>query len=177
MLILCHLFFGLCAGMLLCERYARSSLLAACIIGSILPDIIDKPLGYLIFPEIGDGRLITHALIGIGIIGIIGVLVLKVPLLTGALCTGVILHQLLDAMWKIPANWLYPLFGDFPSYPQENYFGWGLMRELSTPSEWAFAGAMLLLMIYIWSERRVGTRFRAAVVSGIPALILLIAGR
>lgn len=176
MLIACHLFFGICAGCLLQERYKNQYLVLLCLVGAVLPDIIDKPLGYLIFPEIGDGRLIAHALAGLLIIGITGWCLMKDHLLTGALLLGVMIHQILDEMWKIPVNWFYPLLGEFPVYPQEDYFGWGLMRELTTPSEWAFA-LCLLFLAWRWYSGPDYLRARDAVLSGIPALLLLIAGR
>jgi membrane-bound metal-dependent hydrolase YbcI (DUF457 family) len=176
MLIACHLFFGALIGIILDRQYPGRFLLPACLLGSVLPDIIDKPLGYLIFPEIGDGRLIAHAIIGLILIGIISGILLRDRALAGALMVGVLSHQLLDAMWQIPVNWLYPLLGPFPVYVHEDYFRWGLMRELTTPSEWLF-GISLILLLMMRDEHLSFRRVRIAAFSAAPAILLLITGR
>jgi len=175
MLIACHLFFGTGAGLLLQNRFKSGYILPACILGSILPDLIDKPLGYIIFPSIGDGRLIAHSLIGLAMILLITEALFRDRLITAALGIGILSHQILDEMWKIPVNWFYPLLGPFPVYPMEDYFGWGLMRELTTPSEYLFALGMLLLLM----NRSSGptTRERVGIISGASALLLLLTGR
>jgi len=175
MLIACHIFIGTVAGLLLQERFGGKYILPACILGSILPDLIDKPLGFLIFPSIGDGRLIAHSLIGLALIVLIAASISRDLLLTAALAVGVITHQVLDEMWKIPVNWFYPFLGPFPVYQMENYFGWGLMRELTTPSEYLFGLGILFLLIN-WSPGPI-SRIRAGVLSGASALLLLFTGR
>lgn len=174
MLIACHLFFGTGAGLLLREKFKIEYLLPICILGSILPDIIDKPLGYLIFPQIGDGRLIAHSLLGLIIIILITGLIFRSVLMAGAIGLGVMMHQILDGMWNIPVNWFYPILGPFPVFPQTDYFAWGFMRELTTPSEYLFAAGILLLLMGRSSEP---ARIRVAILTGAPALLLLITGR
>jgi hypothetical protein len=176
MLIACHLFVGTLTRIILQNHFKSRYLLPLCMVGSVLPDIIDKPLGYIVLPDLGDGRLIAHALAGIILISIIGLCLFRSTLLTGALITGVISHQILDEMWNIPINWFYPLLGPFPVYLHENYFGWGLMKELTTPSEWAFSLAILFLL-YIRSSESASFRVRTAAFSSVPALLLLITGR
>jgi len=176
MLIACHLFVGILTGVILQDRFLDQRIIPLCMLGSLLPDIIDKPLGYLVFPEIGDGRLIAHALIGAWAIGITGILLVRESILPAALLLGVFSHQLLDEMWKIPVNWFYPLFGPFPIAPHEGYFGWGLMRELSTPSEWAFA-VVILIFVFTWYSAGVTPKIRMTAVSGFPAVLLLLIGR
>ena len=175
MLIACHLFFGTGAGLILQERFQSRYVLPVCMLGSILPDLIDKPLGFLIFPSIGDGRLIAHSLIGLISIMLIVAALLRSMLLPAVLSVGVLIHQLLDEMWNMPVNWFYPFLGQFPVYQQENYFGLGLMRELTTPSEYLFALGILFLLI----SRPVGqiSRNRAGFLSGTSALMLLLTGR
>jgi len=85
------------------------------LIGSILPDIIDKPIGHLFFGDTFDnnGRLVAHTLLffvllfGYGLFrfyyqGKNGVLVL-------AICSG--FHLVLDSMWDIPQTLFWPLKG------------------------------------------------------------------
>jgi hypothetical protein len=58
----------------------------------------------------------------------------------------------------------------------EDYFQWGLMRELTTPSEWVFALAILVLA-YHWYSNSMVPAVRIAAVSGVPAILLLITER
>ncbi|MDD1728886.1 MAG: metal-dependent hydrolase [Methanospirillum sp.] len=175
MLIACHLFFGTGAGLILQERFQSQYILPVCMLGSILPDLIDKPLGFLIFPSIGDGRLVAHSLIGLIVIMLIAAALIRSMLLPAVLCVGVLIHQLLDEMWNMPVNWLYPFLGQFPVYQQENYFGWGLMRELTTPSEYLFALGTLFLLINKHGGQI--SRTRVGLMSGTSALLLLLIGR
>ncbi|WP_457558031.1 metal-dependent hydrolase [Candidatus Harpocratesius sp.] len=74
------------------------------IIGSILPDLIDKPLS-LTFPTLFSGRGIAHApLLWLLIIGILAIIP-KTRIFGGSLGYGVFLHLLLDIP-HIP--WLWP---------------------------------------------------------------------
>ncbi len=58
-------------------------------LGSILPDLIDKPLGHLIFPE-DNGRIFAHSLLFVILLVLIGIRSRKV--MTVAL--GSALHHL-----------------------------------------------------------------------------------
>lgn len=86
------------------------------IIGSLFPDIIDKPLEFIGF---GNGRSITHTL-----------LVMLIVLLTGiflslnnkktwlmVIAIGMSTHLILDSMWLTPHTLLWPIYGwSFPSF-------------------------------------------------------------
>ena len=69
------------------------------LIGSMLPDLIDKPLGGVILP-LGNGRIYSHTLLFL-------LTVLAVLVLVG----GTALHQILDFMWQDPQTFLWPLYG------------------------------------------------------------------
>lgn len=176
MLIACHLCIGTILGVLLADHYRRPYLLPVCMIASLLPDIIDKPLGYIILPDLGDGRLIAHSLIGLILISGISFCLFHRLLLSAACAAGVSSHQVLDAMWKIPQNWFYPFLGPFPSLPNDTYFETGFMRELATPSEWAFSAA-IIIMLWGWYGRLAGSWRRNLPYSSVPAIILLFLGR
>lgn len=174
MLIFCHLCIGTILGILLAEHFKRRMLLPVCMIGSLLPDIIDKPIGYLILPELGDGRLIAHSLIGLLIIGFL-VFCLSRHFLSAIACAiGIASHQVLDTMWRIPVNWFFPFLGPFPAVPNPDYFGSGLMRELSTPSEWAFFAAVIIIL-WGWCSRPESRWWQ--VFPLVPGFILLGVGR
>ncbi len=88
--------------------------------GSLLPDIIDKPLGFVVLGDsIGYGRIYAHTL-----------LVLIAVLFTGALIyrllaqkwllvltLGTFGHFVLDEMWRTPSILFWPLYG--AAFPRE----------------------------------------------------------
>ena len=85
------------------------------VLGSLFPDIIDKPLSFLGF---GDGRSITHTLL-ITVIVLLASLIIfwrykKTWLL--AIAFGLLAHIVLDSMWTSPHTLLWPLYGwEFPA--------------------------------------------------------------
>ena len=80
------------------------------IIGSLLPDIIDKPFGFYL---LGNGRIITHTLLVTLVVTIIGICLYMMKKKTWllALAIGMISHLILDGMWLNPQVFLWPLHG------------------------------------------------------------------
>ena len=80
------------------------------VVGVMLPDIIDKPLGPWTF---NTGRMIGHTLFLNLLLLTIGVIILsgwgRVGFLTFALAST--LHLIQDAMWSDPEVLLWPLYG------------------------------------------------------------------
>jgi len=80
------------------------------VIGGLLPDIIDKPLGHLVMPE-NNGRIFAHSLLFFMVLFSIG---LARPRMM-PLAYGVGSHLVLDSMFMDPTTALWPLLGPFPS--------------------------------------------------------------
>lgn len=86
------------------------------IVGSMLPDIIDKPLMFA-FPDsvVGSGRTVAHSLLFIVALGIAslianrGAMTARAALL--ALAVASLGHLALDGMWQMPQTLLWPLRG------------------------------------------------------------------
>jgi membrane-bound metal-dependent hydrolase YbcI (DUF457 family) len=104
-------------------------------LGSVLPDLIDKPLGGLVFREaLGSGRIYSHTLLFL--LALLGAGLLfwskyRKPWFL-ILAGGVFFHHVLDGMWLYPSTLLWPAYGwAFPKVPPE---GWWLMwmKNLST---------------------------------------------
>lgn len=89
------------------------------IAGSILPDLIDKPIEILLkHYQLISGRLIGHTLAFSMIIVIIGLIRLKKTKKSNILILGAcsLIHTILDLMWVFPKTYLYPLYGmTFPA--------------------------------------------------------------
>lgn len=84
------------------------------LIGSLLPDIIDKPVGLLLFRDtFSNGRIFCHTLLFLSLITLAGVYLFrrrgKTWLL--ALAFGTFTHLILDQMWRTPRTLLWPLYG------------------------------------------------------------------
>ncbi|GBF33915.1 hypothetical protein DCCM_3026 [Desulfocucumis palustris] len=96
------------------------------ILGSILPDIIDKPLGGIVFREtIGNGRIYSHTLLFLLFLSALGALVWCKYRKTSMLVVagGCIIHHILDGMWLYPHTFLWPAYGcTFPKGHPENWF-------------------------------------------------------
>ena len=88
------------------------------LVGALLPDLIDKPIGHIIFASsIGYGRIFGHTLLFVLILLAIG-LFLRDRRQDAAVCISfaAFLHLIEDRMWEIPEVLFYPMYGfDFPS--------------------------------------------------------------
>lgn len=81
------------------------------LLGSLLPDIIDKPLA--IWLHVGGGRAIAHTLVFGGLLAFAGLLVYAwrrgIGLLS--LCFASMMHLVLDEMWLNPGTLFWPAYG------------------------------------------------------------------
>ena len=91
------------------------------IIGSMLPDIIDKPL-FLFFGESGlfTGRSHAHTLLFALLLLSGGIFSRKSWLLTLALAN--VFHLMLDAIWNNPETLFWLFLGTFKPYESEGWF-------------------------------------------------------
>lgn len=99
-------------------------------LGALLPDIIDKPIGKLIFAStLANGRIIGHTLLFSLFLALPGLARYKtrkdariISLAAGSFC-----HLLEDRMWANPYTFFWPLFGlkfprGSPDYTGMEYF-------------------------------------------------------
>lgn len=129
------------------------------LIGSLLPDIIDKPLGFWLLPEVVNfnARSVGHSLsFNMG-------LLMAALLLLGAvryrgfliLALASMGHLLLDEMWRWPLKLLWPWYGwDFPkgSTKFDEWLSFQISGEWLGPTE--LAGALFLAWFAIHLYRR-----------------------
>lgn len=130
-------------------RYVDIRLL---IIGSLLPDIIDKPIGQYFFREtFYNGRIFAHTLLFLVLIATAGYYLYRshgrLWLLT--LAAGTFMHLALDEMWQVPGTFFWPLMGlEFDRYELANWFANLLMALLSSP--YIYISEAIGLAIFIW---------------------------
>lgn len=84
-------------------------------LGSMLPDIIDKPLGLLAFGSPNMGRTFAHTLLFLLILATVSFRLRDIR--SASLTWGVFVHLILDSMWSSPVILLWPLLGGFPPAP------------------------------------------------------------
>jgi hypothetical protein len=98
------------------------------LLGSMLPDLIDKPLGHIFFADFfnNQGRLFAHSLLFLIIIISLGLGLYRrwgqQWLLI--LSFGTAVHLLLDEMWRAPGTVLWP------------FLGWGFEKEYAGGNWW-----------------------------------------
>ncbi len=96
------------------------------LLGSLLPDIIDKPLGLILLPGIlANGRTFLHTLIFLSFAMLAAVMLYR---LRYAMCGiyvafGVLTHFIMDAMWADTITFYWFLYGAFLAYPRIT-FAW-----------------------------------------------------
>lgn len=125
------------------------------IIGSLLPDIIDKPIGRYFFNNtFGTGQIYCHTLLFAILLFLAGFFIAfkyKKSLML-MLAFGTFVHLILDGMWLKPHILLWPLFGfrfeKSPPIPFGTYL-WGLILQLfKTP--WVGIPELIAAIIIIW---------------------------
>jgi membrane-bound metal-dependent hydrolase YbcI (DUF457 family) len=104
-------------------------------IGSLLPDIIDKPIGQYIFYNVFySGRIFAHTMLFLIVLIVISVLLEKYKKNYGFsfLTLGTAFHILQDELWYSPETLFWPLLGwEFPKYVIDNYLLYLLQNLLS----------------------------------------------
>ena len=84
------------------------------LLGSMLPDIIDKPLGvWLLRDTLSNGRVFGHTLLFALLLVATGTYLYSRQRSRGLLCLslGCVAHLCLDEMWLNPTTLLWPLYG------------------------------------------------------------------
>ena len=128
------------------------------LVGSLLPDIIDKPLGHILFREyFSSGRIFAHTLLFTVLIVLGGILLRyrtgKTWLLV--LSLGSFAHLILDQMW-LPdwrTTFLWPFYGwDFPKADITEWSGnlWdALLHEPAVYIPEIIGGVVILIFLWV----------------------------
>ena len=93
-------------------RFISKADLAFLVLGSMLPDIIDKPLGLIAFGSPSMGRTFAHTMLFLLLIAALSFYFRDMRL--NSLSWGVLAHLTLDYMWNSPVILLWPILGSFP---------------------------------------------------------------
>jgi len=126
------------------------------LLGSLLPDIVDKPLWLFTAREIfSSGRDFAHTLLfnlTLFISGLVLVRYRKSWLLIISLCSFV--HLILDQMWNSPIVLLWPLLGPFPELETVGWLS-DIIQALVSQPEVYIPEIIGLIIIILFAYRLV----------------------
>jgi len=132
------------------------------VLASLLPDIIDKPLGLVLYSStLSSGRLYCHT-IWFPVVLLAASTVARRSrsrTILLVLSFGSAMHLLLDSMWRTPITLFWPIFGPFPHGNSPDQWLLTIIHHLLTdPRSYVpeIVGAILLLplLVVILRERR-----------------------
>jgi membrane-bound metal-dependent hydrolase YbcI (DUF457 family) len=156
MLFLAHLVIGLIIGFILYQIFNARTIIIFCAIGSVLPDLVDKGLGHIIFSSsLDNGRIFFHSLFMVLLFAVAGLIVWKYYRSFAFLVVGfgIILHQLADSMWTSPVSWYYPLLGPYPVDNAPDYFQQAFLSELTSVTEWMLFAAIIVVAFMLYRNQ------------------------
>ncbi|MGQ0679012.1 MAG: metal-dependent hydrolase [Actinomycetota bacterium] len=142
------------------------------LLGALLPDLIDKPLGRIFLADrFETGRLFGHTLafVTLALLAIQLLLRGKTARRWFILPIAALIHLVLDGMWSLPVNLFWPLFGTtFPPEPVDGYWLEALLRPFTSPWTLAgeLAGAALLVYLYRAFRLQIPGNRRAFLLTG-----------
>jgi hypothetical protein len=90
------------------------------LLGALLPDIIDKPLGLILLSGVlANGRTFLHTLLFLLLTLLAAVIIYRQGRgMWGIyIAFGVLVHFTMDAMWAEPVTFYWPLLGPFLAHP------------------------------------------------------------
>lgn len=125
--------------------------------GSILPDLIDKPLGQgILKPYFRNGRIYGHTALFAALVLLAGISRLKREADSRLLllAMGVASHQLVDRIWEEPETFLWPALGPFLRHPKVKSLWGQVLEALRDPHVWA--GEAVGLALTAWSLHLLG---------------------
>jgi len=124
------------------------------LLGSLLPDIIDKPVGAFLFRStFHNTRIFAHTLIFSVLLLATGIFMLykyrKNNILIIGTCTS--FHLILDSMWLYPGILFWPYFGfRFPQREEGNWLNSDLIRLISDPGYWLPEVIRFIIIAYFF---------------------------
>lgn len=133
------------------------------VLGAVVADLVDTPIGLVGYESLGAVRLGSHSLL------VASLVMVAVVVLTRrgrprrrwmALAVGMLAHLVLDAMWADQETFLWPFLG-WEFAPAGPATVGGYLREVLTdPVMWV--GELVGLTYLVWLWRRAGLASAAA---------------
>ncbi len=136
------------------------------VLGALLPDLIDTPIGFLFWSSCENVRLAAHSLLFAAVVMTVVLLATRrgrprkqwMPL-----AIGVLLHLVLDAMWRQPETLWWPFRGWAFTSTGYATVGEYLSWLLTDPVTWVGEAAGLAYLLYLgWRSNLAVPSERAA---------------
>jgi len=123
------------------------------VLGGLLPDLIDTPVGLLFYEQLGAVRLFTHGLLLAAAV-MVGVVLStrrgRPRKLWMPLAIGLLFHILLDGMWLNAETLWWPLLGwGFTAAGPETASAY-LSALLADGRMWLTEAVGLVYLVYLW---------------------------
>jgi membrane-bound metal-dependent hydrolase YbcI (DUF457 family) len=136
------------------------------LLGSLLSDIVDKPLGRIIFGEvIANGRIFLHTLLFLVMTILLGIFIYRWKHAQWGffIAFGVLMHFIMDAMWMDPITLFWPFispsFGKGPGVAfldiVRSWVHTLLIEPRAFLPELAGLAILLIFMVRVIKEKRV----------------------
>jgi len=123
------------------------------LVGSLLPDIIDKPVGQVFFREtFSTGRIFSHSLLFVVVLGITGIYLYRRYHKTWltVLAAGSLMHLVLDTMWQNPQTLLWPFLGfDFKKIVLTDWVTHTIVTPITTRPA-VYVPELVGLTVVVW---------------------------
>ena len=121
------------------------------LIGSIFPDIIDKPVGYFMRETFNSGRIFCHTLLFLILVTVAGLYFYRRQSKTWPLAFsfGTITHLIFDQMWLAPQTLFWPLLG--LSFKGTDFSNWipNILQALLTKPD-VYVPELVGAAVLIW---------------------------
>jgi len=136
------------------------------VIGSLLPDLIDKPVGLILFRDtFQNGRIFSHTILFLAIVSVISFFIYRRYGITGgiALSLGTLIHLVLDQMWLTPDTLLWPILGwSFKKTVTGNWVGDAFDALFHDPSIYVPEIIGIMIILYLLSRHYIFSRKQTA---------------
>ena len=122
------------------------------LVGSMLPDIIDKPIGMYLFREtFSSGRIFSHTLLFLVLVTVAGFLIRGYSGKTWgiALSIGTLFHLILDQMWQAPKTLFWPVFGIAFERMDPTYWLGNIFSALLRNPE-VYVPEIIGVVVFVW---------------------------
>jgi membrane-bound metal-dependent hydrolase YbcI (DUF457 family) len=141
------------------------------LLGALLPDLIDKPLGLLLLPGVIDnGRTFLHTLLFLALTMLAAAAIYRQGRRMWGIyiAFGVLLHFIMDAMWTDPVTLYWPFLGAFRAYP--GISAWILQSWIQSLREEQYLyipeTAGLLILVFFAARVIIQKRAKAFILKG-----------
>ena len=142
------------------------------LLGSLLPDLIDKPLGYILLPDVlGSGHIFLHTLLFLLLTLLAAALIYRQQgkLWGFYIAFGVLTHLIMDAMWNDPVTLFWPFLGAFHTRPGTT-FTWivqsWIKSFLEEPRLYIIEAAGFLILLFFTARLIIQKKVQAFITTG-----------